>query len=143
MKLNVSTGHQLCSAWQKDVDLITQDDYYINRTKLNKLKWHVIGVDCFDRTSMIRSYHTVFIFCKPGPPRFAQSTILVISQCHLPETILKKFIPKLLVTQYSCAECNTTVLLVINSLQSMWYITTMLHLMRAWNVFHCIILLRL
>ena len=43
----------------------------------------------------------------------------------------------------SCAKFNNTTILVMNSLQLIQYIITMRHLMRAWNVFHCIILLRL
>ena len=51
---------------------------------------------------------------KPRPPRFAQSTILEISPSHLPNKTFKKFISELLVTQYACANCNITTLLVIN-----------------------------
>ena len=54
-------------------------------------------------------------------------TILVISPSHLPNKTLKKFISKLLVTQYACAKCNITTLLVINSFQLMQYITDTIH----------------
>ena len=67
----------------------------------------------------------LFSVDKPGPPCFAQSTILVISPSHLPNIKLTEFISKLLVTLYACAKCNITALLVINRFQSIPYITAM------------------
>ena len=62
---------------------------------------------------------------KPGPPRFARSSILVISPYHLPNKTLKEFISNLVVTQYACAKCNITTSSVKNSFQSIQYITAM------------------
>ena len=96
----------------------------------NQLPCYIIASHGFGQATGQTFYPPIYIYIyKPGPPRFARSTILVISPSHLPNKTLKEFISqsisKLYVTQYACAKCNITTLLAMNSFQSMQYITAM------------------